>query len=65
VTREYWTNHKHQKGLLDSNQHIAALIRRSFEQSEMRLEDYVPYRLWKQSLKRKTAHEGRQPEERR
>jgi hypothetical protein len=55
VTREYWTNHRHQEGLLDSNQHIAALIKRSFEQAEMRLEDYVPYRLWKQSLKRKAA----------
>lgn len=46
MTRQYWTNHKHQEGLITDNRHIALLIIRNFEQRELPLDEYIPYQMW-------------------
>lgn len=51
MTRQYWTGHKRYDGIKTANHVIALMIKRSFEQPEIRMEEHVPYATWKMWLK--------------
>lgn len=51
MTRQYWSGHEVCDGLITDNLHVAMLIIRSFEASELPMERYHPYLMWKKWLR--------------
>jgi hypothetical protein len=59
MTRQYWTSHKREEGLITNNSHIAALLINNFRQPEIPIELYAPYQAWRKWL----AHNLKRPDQ--